>query len=262
MKFIEAAILILKQNDNKPLSSKEIWNKISEQNLVESGGKTPWASLNTILLCSSVDSPIDKIQLERHNKEYRDIVKIVSHNPNKFILTDKILSIEIEKKEDISISKLYQKMKPEIIIESKRKIIYQMTCEELNWKCLTLYQDDDHIDYDISEIKEYTYIFDDTNKLIKIGKTSQETPINRLNGFKTANPAIFINIVFPSTLYTEKFLHNKFDDYREDMGREWFFKTKVMTNFILEHKQKNKIALDWYYKQIDIEKVQTQILNW
>ena len=58
MTFIEAAITILKKFNNKSLSSSEIWSKIEEENLVKSDGKTPWATLNTILLTNSNNSNI------------------------------------------------------------------------------------------------------------------------------------------------------------------------------------------------------------
>ena len=137
-----------------------------------------------------------------------------------------------------------------------------MTCKELNWKCLTIYKNNEHLDYEITNIEEYTYIFDGNNTLIKIGKTTQETPINRLNSLKTANPAINIAIIFPSTLYKEKYLHNIFDDYRQQDIREWFCKSSKLLKFISKHKEKNLKVLDWYYKQKNIKKIENEIINW
>jgi hypothetical protein len=155
-----------------------------------------------------------------------------------------------------------RKKKETIKVEIEREIVYQMTCEELDWKCLTIYKDDEHLDYEITPIKEYTYVFDGNNTLIKLGKTSQETPIVRLNGLKTANPAINVAIVFPATLYKEKYLHETFDDYRQQNNREWFFKSKKLLAFIAEHKAKNDQALEWYYKQRDIKDIENKIINW
>lgn len=148
-----------------------------------------------------------------------------------------------------------------IIVPKEREIVYQLTCEELSWKCLTIYKDDDHLNHEITECSEYTYIFDDNTKL-KIGRTSQENPIKRLEGMKTANPTIHVDIIFPSTQYSEKELHNKFDDSRMDNNREWFHKTKSLMSFTTEHKKKNEKALELYYKQKDIKDIEKHILNW
>lgn len=148
-----------------------------------------------------------------------------------------------------------------IIVPKEREIIYQLTNEELEWKCLTIYKDDDHIDYEISEVKEYTYVFDDNTKL-KIGRTSQENPVRRLDAMKTANPTIHIDIVFPATLHKEKFLHDKYDDSRMLDNREWFHKTKSLSTFIDSHKKKNEFAMKWYYKQKEIREIEKQIINW
>ena len=88
MKYFEAAIKILTENGNQPLSSREIWNKIDQQKLIESNGKTPWASLNTTLIYHS--------KPEYNKKIY---FKIVSNNPMKFIISD--LNIEVGNEEDI-----------------------------------------------------------------------------------------------------------------------------------------------------------------
>jgi len=148
-----------------------------------------------------------------------------------------------------------------IIIPKEREIVYQLTCEELGWKCLTIYKDDDHLNFELSECPEYTYVFDDNTKL-KIGRTSQENPVRRLDAMKTANPTIHIDIVFPSSQHPEKELHKRFDDSRMVDNREWFHKTKSLSKFIEEHKKKNSIALDWYYKQIKIKDIEKNIINW
>lgn len=83
MTFLEAAKFILDKNDNKPMSSKEIWSEVEELNLVESGGKTPGASLNTILLLNSINTTI-----KTGNKS--DEFIIVSNRPNKFRINNYI----------------------------------------------------------------------------------------------------------------------------------------------------------------------------
>jgi hypothetical protein len=81
MTFIDAAKFILEEFGNKPMSNKEIWDEIDKRNLVRTGGKTPWASLNTIILNDCVDSPV------KGNKS-RDIFKIMDKSPAKFILNN------------------------------------------------------------------------------------------------------------------------------------------------------------------------------
>lgn len=71
-----------------------------------------------------------------------------------------------------------------------------------------------------------------------------------------------IDIVFPATLYKEKYLHDKYDDSRMVDNREWFHKTKSLSNFIELHKKKNEIAMKWYYKQKEIKEIEKQIMSW
>jgi len=269
MTFLEAAIKILYENDNIPMKPRDIWKEIDKQKLVKTDGKTPWASLNTIMLFGSINSTIGKDYLDKEPDKNKNIFDIVSNKPNTFRLNQTYLDTryDVEESEEV-IEEIEQEQIPEptenkkIVVSKEREIIYQMTCEELEWKCLTIYKDDDHIDYEISNITEYTYVFDGNNTLVKIGKTSQETPVNRLNGMKTANPAIHIALVFPATLYKEKHLHDKFDDYRQQNNREWFFKSKTILGFINNHLKKNEIALKWYYKQKEIKEIETKIINW
>ncbi len=66
--FLSAAMRVLKDNKNKPMSTKEIWDEIEERGLYKSDGKTPIASLSTILGAHSKNSnnksKSDKIHLE------------------------------------------------------------------------------------------------------------------------------------------------------------------------------------------------------
>lgn len=79
MTFIDGAKFILERNLNKPMTAKEIWDEISIDNLVKSDGKTPQASLNTIILNNCVDSPVT-------NNKSRNVFKIVDKNPMTFQL--------------------------------------------------------------------------------------------------------------------------------------------------------------------------------
>jgi hypothetical protein len=81
MTFIDAAKFILNEFENKPMTSKEIWDEIDKRNLVRTSGKTPQASLNTVILNDCVDSPVN-------GNRSRNIFKIVEKNPAKFILNN------------------------------------------------------------------------------------------------------------------------------------------------------------------------------
>ena len=197
--------------------------------------------LTTELITQKVDKKNHYILTENydHSKDY------IAETINGKIIEDKLDKIRKQKE-----------------IKIDREIVYQMTCEELHWKCLIIYKDEEYLDYEITNVSEYTYFFDNGhNNNVKIGKTSR-TPEDVLKDFKTGNPEINIDIVFPSILYKEKFLHEKFDNSRIDDGREYFFKTKTIKTFIQEHKSKNEKALEWFYKQKDIKDIEKSILKW
>ncbi len=94
MTFIEAANEILRRNGNKPMSSSEIWSEIEKLGIYETGGKTPWASLNTIMLSASDNTTVK----QKHKKSY---YTIVSKKPIKFIMLESNNSI-IEEDFDLS----------------------------------------------------------------------------------------------------------------------------------------------------------------
>jgi hypothetical protein len=77
--FIEAAQLILKQNDNKPMTALEIWEEVNTQNLVETIGKTPKASMNAQLIVYSDNTTAI-------GKKKNSIFRIIEDRPYKFIL--------------------------------------------------------------------------------------------------------------------------------------------------------------------------------
>jgi hypothetical protein len=79
MTFINAAQLILKENDNNPMSANEIWKIIDDRDLVETKGTTPWATLNANMLAYSDNS---KMKF----KYKKNIFTIVETNPAKFKL--------------------------------------------------------------------------------------------------------------------------------------------------------------------------------
>ena len=79
MGWIDKTIECLKNNNNKPMTSSEIWDVIKDD--VFTKGSTPKASLNTMILGQCVDST-----MTRFNNKNRNIFKIVGSNPMKFQL--------------------------------------------------------------------------------------------------------------------------------------------------------------------------------
>lgn len=237
MTFIESAIQILHQNNNQPMKPRDIWNKISEQNLMKSSGKTPWATLHTMLLYHS--------KSEYKNKKY---FKIVSINPNKFCLleySDKISIID----ELVNVDDLV----------SDRILLYQITSKELNWKKLSLYNHEENIEYELTDCEEYTYIIEDkAHATLKIGKTKND-PELRLNQLKTANPSISLLHVFPSTQHSESELHQMFNDFQKDL--EWFFYSKGLKTFMSEETSKHYSIVESYKKRIELNEIESKMFS-
>lgn len=81
MTIPSAAALILKNNDNRPMSSQEIYNEIKSKNLFKFITTTPVASIGTLMRALSINTK---------QKTKRDIKKclfeIVSLRPQKFVL--------------------------------------------------------------------------------------------------------------------------------------------------------------------------------
>ena len=234
MTFIEAAIEILRQNGNQPMSSKEIWNKISEQDLVKTKGKTPWASLNTILIFHS--------RPEYKKKLY---FNIASNKPLKFTILDlNTIHLGVEK-EDAREEDNNEKENLE------KSPLYSITSKELDWKKLTVYNNNENIESELSDCLEYTYIIEDgAHATIKIGKTKND-PELRFNQLKTANPSIKLLHVFPSDQWSESDLHEKFNDIQKDL--EWFFFTRGLKTFIWEEINKHSRIIFSYDKRKELD---------
>ena len=77
--FISAAKIVLRANNNKPMTCNEIWNKIIELGLYKSSGLTPILSLNSILRRNSKN-----IDVKIKNKNLTFVTLVGS--PNKFQL--------------------------------------------------------------------------------------------------------------------------------------------------------------------------------
>jgi hypothetical protein len=79
--FLSAAISVLKSSENLPMSAKEIWTEIEKEGIYKTTGKTPAASLSTIMLGASINS---KIKI----KSKKLIFECVGDNPIKFKLVN------------------------------------------------------------------------------------------------------------------------------------------------------------------------------
>ena len=172
MTFIEAAIIILRDSGNLPMTATEIWDKIKISNInFKTNGKSPISTLTALMSRSSINSDVS---YARKNPKFEILD---NHKPVKFRLIDFKASFDINKEEV-----------QEIELEEKEFVnnilLYQITSKDLNWKKLSIFNRDENIVYEISDCEEYTYIIEDkAHATIKIGKTKND-PDQRLNQLK------------------------------------------------------------------------------
>lgn len=115
--FIDAAVLTLKENGNKPMSAKEIWDYISKNDIIMSKGKTPWITLNTVMSRFSKNTKLD-LTLQNRNPDKIEIFEIIQRNPLKFILLDENYA-ETKVKNDSEIENYVQSQEEEKIEKIK-----------------------------------------------------------------------------------------------------------------------------------------------
>lgn len=245
MTFVSAAKKVLIDSGNLPMSSNEIWEKINEKKLVMTKGKTPWASLNTILLMTSENSP---------SKDQSKVkcFEIIGKNPMKFRLTN--LTEQINNHDSNDENEIHYKN-----IDDEKVLLYQITSKNLGWKKLSVYNNNENIEYLLGDCEEYTYIMEDSaHATLKIGKTKND-PDARLNQLKTANPSIKILHVFPSTKHSESDLHQKFNDYQKDL--EWFFYSKGLKTFLSSEIEKHESIIETYLISEELNNKEKDMLN-
>ena len=235
MTFKDAAVKILNEK-NVPMSASEIWEEISKQDLIQSNGKTPEASLSTVLLVYSNNSNISK-------KRNSEIFTIVDENPHKFIL---IKNDKVDIIEDVNKSKN----------TNSKELIYECVLDDGD--ILMVYNDNSTLSYDkVKCVVGYTYfILDETRQIIKIGRESIMG--DRLKAFKTSNPDLKLKYIIPGD-YNEKILHKKFDSLHYD--REWFFYGKGIKDFIKNEKIKSENAKKCYDLFLDSKKYEKEFLR-
>jgi hypothetical protein len=77
--FISASIQVLKKFENIPMTAKEIWDHIEKTGIYKTDGKTPAATLNSLMSSSSVNS-------NNSNKSKKLIFECVGEKPIKYRL--------------------------------------------------------------------------------------------------------------------------------------------------------------------------------
>lgn len=121
--FQSAAIEILKQNGNNPMTAKEIWAEVESKGLYKSKGQTPELSMTTILLASSINSNISK-------KFGKPLFECVGEKPIRFKLihymTDRSKQT-LEENGFMTEEKISQKLKDDgyITLDMLKKILEQ-----------------------------------------------------------------------------------------------------------------------------------------
>ena len=161
--------------------------------------------------------------------------------------------------------KTIEKLEPEPLNKidntTERVLLYQITDKSLGLKKLNVYNDfnDMQLVYELVDCEEFTYImFDRAHDTIKIGKTKND-PELRLAQLRTANPSIQLLHTFPSSLYSEKDLHNKFYDHLKDL--EWYYYARGVRKFISDESEKHKKILDAYKKRSELDDLESDIFE-
>ena len=246
MTFIEAAITVLKRRNNTPMSPKEIWDEITKQGLATSGGKTPWATLDTILRLHQKGSALSPAVLKRSNPKGTIHFEAVG-SPMKFKL--------------YSPPPVVATIQPAMVMPptTNKVVLHQTTDQSIGWKTLSVVDDNGRILYEVADCPEYTYMFGDAaHDTVKIGFTRDE-PEGRLKYLRTGNPAITMDHVFPASRYTEGALHAKFADVRKD--GEWFFRAKSLKAFLALEKDKHAKVLEAYRYSIKMASLEKDMLS-
>lgn len=143
-------------------------------------------------------------------------------------------------------------------LENTKEKIYEITNKNLNWNKLVVYKTNSGFEYNLENCVEYTYmILDQLSDSVKIGKTTN-TPEQRLSQLKTGNPNLKLLISYPSSLYSEKFLHKKF--YESHKSLEFFHNTKSLQKFIQDSIEKEETIYNAFSKKNELSFLESKIL--
>lgn len=243
MTFKDCAFEILKNSD-KPLSVSEIWERIKLNNFdISTKGKTPIASLSSILLAYSNNSN----NVTFHYK--KQLFTIISENPNKYDLIDKSIK-SINNSEEIT-----DIDNDEIPDEIEYESFYECVLDD-NETILKIFNNDSVLNYKTEKGNSFTYFFPDSKTLIKIGRTNNVE--HRYRTLKTGNPDLNIEFILPSETF-EKNLHNKFEKFHHKL--EWYFYSNEIKNFITYEKKKRQLAINCWNKYNESIKIENNFLE-
>lgn len=145
-------------------------------------------------------------------------------------------------------------------LDNDRKLFYQVVDSSLEFRTLSIFKHEGNFEYEVSSSQEELVyvILDPARNTIKIGKTDRFLD-KRLNEHRTSNPHISLLHVFPSSQYSESYLHKMFEDLHDD--REWFFYGKKAKEFILKEKTKHQSIIDSYQLKIELNKLESLMLS-
>lgn len=208
MTFLEGAIEILRQKNNREMTATEIWTEIAKQNLVKTKGKTPEASLGAILYRYTKDG------------DYNQTLFNATGYPKKYSLINFI---------------------------KEKKLIYQITSKELNWQKVSVFQNDNNIEYAVSNCEKYTYLISNGDSIkIDEGKI---------------NPNIYTSLIvaFPYTQYNKEYLEEKFDDLKTETGEIYY--GKIFRLFLEEELNKIETITSCLNKKKSLMEMEKEILS-
>ena len=249
MTFREAAIQALKSTDNEPKSARELWEIIDEQDLYESDGKTPWATLNVVLRRHS-DDPYDSVKEEG----VETIFRCEGSRPARFRLTERHAILD-EPIEDDTFSEAEEE-------KNTVSTLTQIAAPEVGWEKIIVSDNSGNLQYKLKECNSYTYIATgDPDKRIdkvKIGTTTVD-PDSRANNMRTSNPDIRVICAFPSEMHTENNLHSRFDNSRSK--GEWFYYTKDIKTLVEDYKDLSQKVVDRFKIEDKIKNLDSEIIE-
>lgn len=243
--YKEAAIKALHEVDNEPKTAKELWKIIDENSWYQSNGKTPWASLRVIMSDHCVNHSY-------HEDKHDEILfeRLEERTPQEFrLVTDHEGKVEEEdqpkpQEEEVPVSR-----------------VLEVTSKEIDWQKIRVVDNNGNLEYTVEQPQAYTYMMlDGRGEKVKIGRTTR-TPTKRLKQFQTPSPGMKVEVAFPESRYSEKGLHERFDNelYRE--SRELFFYTKKIRTFVGKEQDLIEKVLDRYEYEQKIQSLDEEIIN-
>jgi|APHM01.1.fsa_nt_gi T5orf172 domain. len=242
MNYEEAAIEAFRLSNNEAKTAKELWQIIESEGLKESSGKTPWATLRTVLTRHS-DNPYES-RPERNGEVFFD--RLTEESPDKFKL------IEKQNENLNTVEKCIEN-------EKENQFVTEVTSSKIDWQKVIVKNNNGNLEYHTENCVQYTYFITGQHKeKVKIGKTRQ-TPEDRLKSMSTGHPDLNIAIAVPASKLSESQAHKKFDNERH--RDEWFFRTKRIRNYIKRQKQLTENVIERYRYEQKMKELDAKVLE-